>query len=142
MAFGDSLLEGQFSIGEEKIYYASGVNIVRFPAGGYLHAAVIADKAHVGMPLNPRFLLRIYQMSGKNLQSNPVESWLCRGESMLRENLVGRTRYQIACRCLYRRGVSAVTETDSEAQSQFVFLQDTLYIIHDNGNLPKEFTRL
>ena len=49
MAFGDALLEGQFSIGEEKIFYASGVNIVRFPAGGTLHAAPIADKAHVGM---------------------------------------------------------------------------------------------
>ena len=48
MAFGDALLEGQFSLGEEKIYYASGVNIVRFPAGGTLHAAPVADKAHVG----------------------------------------------------------------------------------------------
>lgn len=48
MAFGDALLEGQFNIGDEKIYYASGVNIVRFPAGGTLHAAPIADKAHVG----------------------------------------------------------------------------------------------
>lgn len=48
MAFGDALLEGQFSFGEEKIYYASGVNIVRFPAEGTLHAAPVADKAHVG----------------------------------------------------------------------------------------------
>lgn len=48
VAFGDALLEGQLTVADEKIYFASGVNIARFPAGGYLHAAQLADKATVG----------------------------------------------------------------------------------------------
>ena len=48
VGFGDALLEGQLSLSEEKIYFASGVNIARFPAGGALLAAQLADKATVG----------------------------------------------------------------------------------------------
>lgn len=53
IGFGDALLEGQLALGDEKIYYASGVNIVRFPAGGTLHAAQLADKATAGESLAP-----------------------------------------------------------------------------------------
>ena len=48
ISFGDALLEGQMTIGDEKIYYASGVNIVRFPAKGVLHAYLLSDKATAG----------------------------------------------------------------------------------------------
>ena len=54
IGFGDALLEGQLAVGEEKIYYASGVNIARFPAGGTLHAAQLADKAVVGELRTPQ----------------------------------------------------------------------------------------
>ncbi len=48
IAFGDAVLEGQAALDGEQIYYASGANIVRFPAGGYLHAQNLADKAAAG----------------------------------------------------------------------------------------------
>ena len=48
ISFGDALLEGQMTIADEKIYYASGVNIVRFPMGGTLLAYQLADKATAG----------------------------------------------------------------------------------------------
>ena len=48
ISFGDALLEGQMTIADEKIYYASGVNIVRFPVGGTLLAYQLADKATAG----------------------------------------------------------------------------------------------
>ena len=48
IAFGDAVLEGQATINGEQLYYASGANIVRFPAGGFLHAASLADKASAG----------------------------------------------------------------------------------------------
>ena len=48
ISFGDALLEGQMTIGDEKIYYASGVNIVRFPAKGVLHSYQLSDKATAG----------------------------------------------------------------------------------------------
>ena len=48
VAFGDAILEGQLVVDTEKLVYASGANIVRFPAGGHLHAAELADKATAG----------------------------------------------------------------------------------------------
>ena len=35
----------------DKPYYASGANIVRFPAGGHLHGWQLADKATEGLHL-------------------------------------------------------------------------------------------
>ena len=51
IALGDAVLEGQLSIEGEKVFYASGANIVRFPAGGHLHSAPLADKAVNGQLL-------------------------------------------------------------------------------------------
>ena len=48
IAFGDAVLEGQMDLDGEQIYYASGANIVNFPAGGFLHAQSLADKAATG----------------------------------------------------------------------------------------------
>ncbi len=48
IAFGDAVLDGQATIDGEQVYYASGANIARFPAGGYLHALSLADKATTG----------------------------------------------------------------------------------------------
>lgn len=51
IAFGDAILEGQVPLDPDKPYYASGANIVRFPAGGHLHGWQLADKATEGTPL-------------------------------------------------------------------------------------------
>lgn len=49
MAFGDMVLEGQLpELAGDSPWYASGANIVRWPAAGWLHAAVLADKASEG----------------------------------------------------------------------------------------------
>ena len=50
IAFGDAILEGQVQFEPDKPYYASGANIVRFPAEGHLHSWALADKATEGMP--------------------------------------------------------------------------------------------
>lgn len=49
IAFGDAILEGQVPLEPDKPYYASGANIVRFPAGGHLHGWQLADKAVEGV---------------------------------------------------------------------------------------------
>lgn len=49
IAFGDAILEGQVPLDPDKPYYASGANIVRFPAGGHLHTCQLADKATEGV---------------------------------------------------------------------------------------------
>ncbi len=48
IAFGDAILEGQVGLDSEKLYYASGANIVRFPARGHVHGFYLADKATTG----------------------------------------------------------------------------------------------
>lgn len=48
IAFGDAILEGQVGLDSEKLYYASGANIVRFPARGHVHGFYLADKASFG----------------------------------------------------------------------------------------------
>lgn len=56
IAFGDAVLEGQATIDGEQVFYASGANLVRFPAGGHLHALALGDKAATGArttPLSP-----------------------------------------------------------------------------------------
>ncbi|KAL2607535.1 hypothetical protein R1flu_026108 [Riccia fluitans] len=37
IAFGDTILSGAFSIGGERAHYASGTDIRKFPAGGFVH---------------------------------------------------------------------------------------------------------
>ena len=56
VAFGDAVLEGPLQLLGEKLHYASGTNIVKFPAGGTLHSANLPDKAVAGEPqvLNPK----------------------------------------------------------------------------------------
>lgn len=49
IAFGDAILEGQVGLDSEKLYYASGANIVRFPARGHVHGFYLADKATSGV---------------------------------------------------------------------------------------------
>lgn len=43
IAFGDTILNGPYSIGGERIHYASGTDIVRFPAGGFVHRFLFQD---------------------------------------------------------------------------------------------------
>eukprot|EP00271_Cylindrocystis_brebissonii_P021840 TRINITY_DN8071_c1_g2_i3.p1 TRINITY_DN8071_c1_g2~~TRINITY_DN8071_c1_g2_i3.p1 ORF type:complete len:653 (+),score=124.88 TRINITY_DN8071_c1_g2_i3:113-1960(+) len=45
IAFGDTILSGLFSIAGERATYASGTDIRRFPAGGYVHRFLFADQA-------------------------------------------------------------------------------------------------
>jgi hypothetical protein len=73
VAFGDMVLEGQLpELAGDSPWYASGANIVKWPAAGWLHAAVLADKASEGGPRAP---------VDKPMLLNPARSadpWYCR----------------------------------------------------------------
>uniref|UniRef100_J3MBK0 Uncharacterized protein n=1 Tax=Oryza brachyantha TaxID=4533 RepID=J3MBK0_ORYBR len=47
IAFGDKVLSGDFSINGEQTHYASGTDIVQFPAGGYLHSFQLQDNSKI-----------------------------------------------------------------------------------------------
>jgi membrane-bound transcription factor site-1 protease len=43
IAFRDTILNGVYSIGGERAHYASGTDIQRFPAGGFVHRFLFQD---------------------------------------------------------------------------------------------------
>ena len=45
IAFGDKILSGDFSINGEQSHYASGTDIVQFPAGGFLHSFELQENS-------------------------------------------------------------------------------------------------
>lgn len=52
IAFGDKILNGDFTINGEQSRYASGTNILRFPAGGYVHSFPFLDRSDGGATQN------------------------------------------------------------------------------------------
>lgn len=59
IAFGDKILNGDFSINGEQSHYASGTDIVKFPKGGYVHSFEFQDNSESGATQN------VLQTSGK-----------------------------------------------------------------------------
>ncbi|XP_031385524.1 subtilisin-like protease SBT6.1 isoform X1 [Punica granatum] len=52
IAFGDKILNGDFSMDGEQTRYASGADIARFPAGGYIHSFPFQDTSESGATQN------------------------------------------------------------------------------------------
>ncbi|KAE9464518.1 hypothetical protein C3L33_03634, partial [Rhododendron williamsianum] len=52
IAFGDKILNGDFSIDGEQSRYASGTDIVKFPSGGYVHSFPFMDSSESGATQN------------------------------------------------------------------------------------------
>lgn len=52
IAFGDKILNGDFSVTGEQSRYASGTNIVKFPRGGYVHSFPFSDESESGATQN------------------------------------------------------------------------------------------
>ncbi|KAL4589623.1 hypothetical protein LXL04_002531 [Taraxacum kok-saghyz] len=48
IAFGDRILNGDFTLNDELIRYASGTNIVKFPGNGYVHSFSFYDSSESG----------------------------------------------------------------------------------------------
>ncbi|KAK9043839.1 hypothetical protein V6N11_072166 [Hibiscus sabdariffa] len=74
IAFGDKILNGDFSIDDEQSRYASGTDIVRFPRGGYVHSFPFLDSSESGATQN--LLLN----SGMNKADSPILGLLEVGE--------------------------------------------------------------
>ncbi|XP_043703885.1 subtilisin-like protease SBT6.1 isoform X2 [Telopea speciosissima] len=66
IAFGDKILNGDFSIDGEQSRYASGANIVKFPRGGYVHSFPFLDTSESGATQN------LLQTSGMTKVDSPI----------------------------------------------------------------------
>lgn len=49
VSFGDTILEGQMHVGPEKVFFGSGVELVRFPKGGRVVSAHLNNRTHDGL---------------------------------------------------------------------------------------------
>ncbi|MQL91736.1 hypothetical protein Taro_024341 [Colocasia esculenta] len=58
IALGDKILNGDFSINGEQSHYASGTDIIKFPASGYVHSFQFQDSSESGAAQN------VLQISG------------------------------------------------------------------------------
>ncbi|KAA8523120.1 hypothetical protein F0562_009543 [Nyssa sinensis] len=65
IAFGDKILNGDFSIDGEQSRYASGTDIVKFPGGGYVHSFPFLDSSESGATQN-------ILSSGMNKADSPI----------------------------------------------------------------------
>lgn len=77
IAFGDKILNGDFSIDGEQSRYASGTDIVRFPRGGYVHSFPFLDSSESGATQN------VLLNSGMNKADSPILGLLEIGEGRI-----------------------------------------------------------
>lgn len=77
IAFGDKILNGDFSIDGEHSRYASGTDIVRFPAGGYVHAFPFMDSSESAATQN------VLLTSGMAKVDSPILGLLELGEGRI-----------------------------------------------------------
>ncbi|KAJ4822600.1 hypothetical protein Tsubulata_021929 [Turnera subulata] len=77
IAFGDKILNGDFSIDGEQSRYASGTDIVRFPAGGYVHAFPFLDSSESGAMQN------VLLTSGTSKADSPILGLVEAGEGRI-----------------------------------------------------------
>lgn len=77
MAFGDTVLEGEFKLGRHPMYYASGTNIAKFPADGRVVAVDLKDQGK-----------EVLDGAGVDVKNAAVLGLLDRTRSAARENEV------------------------------------------------------
>ncbi|XWS69891.1 hypothetical protein CRYUN_Cryun03dG0002600 [Craigia yunnanensis] len=77
IAFGDKILNGDFSIDGEQSRYASGTDIVRFPRGGYVHSFPFLDSSESGATQN------VLLNSSMNKADSPILGLLDVGEGRI-----------------------------------------------------------
>ncbi|KAM3760108.1 hypothetical protein ACB098_01G169300 [Castanea mollissima] len=77
IAFGDKILNGDFSIDGEQSRYASGTDIARFPAGGFVHSFPFLDSSESGATQN------VLLTSGMTKADSPILGLLDVGEGRI-----------------------------------------------------------
>ncbi|KAF7819812.1 subtilisin-like protease SBT6.1 isoform X1 [Senna tora] len=77
IAFGDKILNGDFSLLGEQSRYASGTDIVRFPMGGYVHSFPFLDSSESGATQN------VLLTSGMTKADSPILGFTVMGEGRI-----------------------------------------------------------
>ncbi|XP_065848954.1 subtilisin-like protease SBT6.1 isoform X2 [Euphorbia lathyris] len=137
IAFGDKILNGDYSIDGEQSRYASGTDIVRFPRGGYVHKFPFLDSSESGATQN-------VLASGMNKADSPILGLVGIGEGRIGvygdSNCLDSSHMVTNCYWLLKKILDFTSRkiTDPLLFSESVKLNAALYI--DDNQLPSRRT--
>lgn len=138
IAFGDKILNGDFSIDGEQSRYASGTDIVRFPAGGFVHSFPFLDSSESGATQN------VLLSSGMAKADSPILGLLDVGEGRVAvygdSNCLDSSHMVTNCYWLLRKilDYTSVNIRDPVLFSDSVKQDKPLYI--EDNQLPSRRT--
>ncbi|WCJ42476.1 SITE-1 protease [Euphorbia peplus] len=137
IAFGDKILNGDYSIDGEQSRYASGTDIVRFPRGGYVHKFPFLDSSESGATQN-------VLSSGMNKGDSPILGLVGIGEGRIGvygdSNCLDSSHMVTNCYWLLKKILDFTSGkiTDPLLFSESVKQNTALYI--DDNQLPTRRT--
>lgn len=138
IAFGDKILNGDFSLLGEQNRYASGADIVRFPRGGYVHSFPFLDTSESGATQN------VLQTSGSTKADSPILGFTEMGKGRIAvygdSNCLDSSHMVTNCFSLLRKILDFTSEDvrDSELFSNSNKQDSPLY--EDVNQLPSRRT--
>lgn len=138
IAFGDKILNGDFTIDGEQGRYASGTDIVRFPQGGYMHSFAFLDSSESGATQN------IMLTSGMIKANSPILGLLEKGAGRIAvygdSNCLDSSHMVTNCYWLLRKILDFTSRNikDPVLFSDSVVLAARLYV--DDNQLPSRRT--
>ncbi|OIV94251.1 hypothetical protein TanjilG_00102 [Lupinus angustifolius] len=134
IAFGDKILNGDFSLSGEQNRYASGTDIVRFPSGGYVHRFPFLDSSESGATQN------VLMTSDMTKADSPILGFTVMGEGRIAvygdSNCLDSSHMVTNCYWLLRKMLDFTNEDirDPVLFSGSVKLHTSLY--EDDNQLP------
>ncbi|CAI0628858.1 unnamed protein product [Linum tenue] len=138
IAFGDKILNGDFSIDGEQSRYASGTDIVRFPSGGYVHGFPLLDSSESGATQN------VLSNSGSGKADSPILGLVEAGEGRIAvygdSNCLDSSHMVTNCYWLLKK---LLDFTSSSARDPLLFSQSAkqdMAIYVDDNQLPSRRT--
>ncbi|CAL1359542.1 unnamed protein product [Linum trigynum] len=138
IAFGDKILNGDFSIDGEQSRYASGTDIVRFPLGGYVHGFPFLDSSESGATQN------VLVNSGTGKADSPILGLVEAGKGRIAvygdSNCLDSSHMVTNCYWLLKK---LLDFTSANARDPLLFSQSSkqdIAIYVDDNQLPSRRT--
>ncbi|XVE98166.1 hypothetical protein REPUB_Repub03eG0082400 [Reevesia pubescens] len=138
IAFGDKILNGDFSIDGEQSRYASGTDIVRFPRGGFLHSFPFLDSSESGATQS------VLLNSGMNKADSPILGLLEVGEGRIAvygdSNCLDSSHMVTNCYWLLRKILDFTGSNIKDPVLLSESVKQDMPLYEDDNNLPSRRT--
>lgn len=138
IAFGDKILNGDFTINGEQSRYASGTDIVRFPGGGYVHSFPFLDSSESGATQN------VLLNNGMTKADSPILGLLEVGEGRIAvygdSNCLDSSHMVTNCYWLLRKILDFTSSDIKDPQLFSDSLKQDIPLYVDDNQLPTRRT--